>query len=162
MRSQARSQMSYRWIPWAFAGALGVVAAVNGALAYLAVTSSTGLVNEHPFEAGNTYNSVIDAGAAQDALGWHGTIRFAGGERGELAAAFTDRDGKPLTGLAVTAHFVRPVEPLPEVTLSLPETAAAGRYAGAAELSRRGQWEVRIAARRGADLFEFAQRIVVK
>lgn len=68
---------SYRWIPWAIAGALGVVVAVNGALAYFAVTSSTGLVSEHPFTDGNTYNRVLDAAAAQDALGWRGLLRFA-------------------------------------------------------------------------------------
>jgi nitrogen fixation protein FixH len=155
--------MSCRWIPWAFAGALAVVVVVNGALAYFAVASSTGLVTGRAFAEGTAYNRVLDAGAAQDALGWRGAVRFAAvaAQRGELAALITDRDGLPLNGLAVTAHVVRPVEPLPEVTLALPETAS-GRYAGAAELSRPGQWEVRIAARRGADLFEFAQRIVVK
>lgn len=155
--------MSYRWIPWAFAGSLGVVVAVNGALVYFAIASSTGLVNEHPFDQGSSYNRVLNAGEAQDALGWRGTVSFAetGAQRGELAAQFTDHDGRALTGLTVTAHVVRPVEPLPAVTVALSETAA-GRYAGAAELSRLGQWEVRIAARRGGDLFEFAERIVVK
>jgi nitrogen fixation protein FixH len=155
--------MSYRWIPWVIAAALGAVIAVNGALAYFAISSSTGLVSEHPFDEGNGYNSILDAGAAQDALGWSGNFRFvdAGGERGEFAAHFTDRDGHPLSGLTVTAHVVRPVEPAPAIALALTETAA-GRYAGSVELPRRGQWEVRVAARRGTDRFEFAQRIIVK
>jgi nitrogen fixation protein FixH len=155
--------MSYRWIPVVFGAGLAVVVAVNGGLAYLALASSNGLVTEHPFETGTGYNRVLDAGAAQDALGWQGAVRFAasGAERGEIAAVFTDRDGRPVTGLSVNAHVVRPVEPLPEVVLALSE-GAAGRYVGATELSRPGQWEVRVAARRGADLFEFAQRIIVK
>ena len=156
-------RMSYRWIPWAIAASLGVVMAVNGALAYFAIASSTGLVTEHPYDEGNGYNRVLAAAAAQDALGWHGVVRFAGTEvgTGELDALFTDRDGKPLDHLAVTAHVVRPVEPLPPVVISLAE-AAAGQYTGAAALPHPGQWEVRIAARRGGDLYEFAQRIIVK
>ncbi len=155
--------MSCRWIPWTIAAELAVVVVVNGALAYFALASSTGLVAEHPFDLGNDYNRVLDAGAAQDALGWHSIVRFvpAGAGKGEITARFTDRDGRPVTGLSVTAHVVRPVEPLPETTLALPETAA-GSYAAAARLARPGQWEVRLAARRGADLFELAQRIIVR
>jgi len=84
---------SYRWIPWSFAGALGVVVMVNGALAYLAVSSSTGLVTEHPFESGNGYNRVLAAAAAQDALGWHGTLAFAaaGAETGDRRRACRPR-----------------------------------------------------------------------
>jgi nitrogen fixation protein FixH len=151
---------SYRWIPWAFASALGCVVAVNGALAYFALASSTGLVTEHPYDSGNNYNRVLDAAAAQDALGWRGTLRFAAGD-GEIAAEFTDRAGKPLTGLAVAARLVRPVEPLPDVVLALHERAP-GRYVGSIATSRPGQWEVRTTARRDGDRFEFAQRIIVK
>jgi nitrogen fixation protein FixH len=154
---------SGRWIPWAIAGGLGVVVAVNGALAYFAVTSSTGLVTAHPYDAGNAYNRVLDAAATQDALGWRGTLAFtsAGTERAEIVVEFTDRAGQKLTGLAVTARLVRPVEPLPDVVLTLLESGS-GRYASAVALSRPGQWEVHAAARRGSETFEFAQRIIAK
>lgn len=152
-----------RWIPWTFAGALGVVVAVNGALAYFAITSSTGLVTEHPFESGNDYNRVLAAGAAQDALGWRGTLDFTGNGRaeGDLAVAFADRAGQPLAGLAVTAAIVSPVEPLPDTDVALAESPG-GRYRGHVALARHGQWEVHVVAHRGGDVFEFAQRIVVK
>lgn len=155
--------MSCRWVPWAIAVGLGVVVAVNGALAYFAISSSTGLVTEDAFDVGNNYNRVLAAGAAQDALGWRSDVSFVpvGPARGEITARFTDRNGKPVTGLAVTARLVRPVEPLPETALALSETAA-GNYAAAALLARPGQWEVRLAARRGAELFELAQRIIVR
>jgi nitrogen fixation protein FixH len=149
---------SYRWIPWAIAGALGVVVAVNGALAYFAVTSSTGLVTEHPFNAGNSYNCVLDAAAAEDALGWHGWLHVAAGE---VVAELTDRDGQPLRGLAVSARLVRPVGPLADVRLDLSESAP-GRYAAAAASERRGQWDMHVTARRGADRFELTQRIIVR
>lgn len=154
---------SFRWIPWAFVAGLGVVVVVNGALAYFAVSSSTGLVTEHPFDAGNTYNRVLDAAAAQDALGWRGQLRFTsfGAARGEVVVGLTDRAGKPLSDVAVSTRFERPIEPLPEMVLPLHEIAP-GRYVANAAPGRPGQWEVHATARRDADLFEFAQRIVVK
>ena len=155
---------SYRWIPWAIAAWLGIVVAVNGALAYFAETSSTGLVTEHPYSNGTEYNRVLALAAASDALGWHGTLRFAaapGSRDGTLAIEITDRAGKPLSGLSAAAVIVSPVTPDPDRTLPLAE-ASAGRYEARLALSRLGQWEVRVAARRGSDFFEFAQRIVVK
>ena len=155
--------MSCRWIPWTIAAGLAVVVVVNGALAYFALASSTGLVAEHPFDLGNDYNRVLDAGAAQDALGWHSVVRFVPRRRRQ------GRDRRPLHRPRRPAghrpvrrpRVVRPVEPLPETTLALPETAA-GSYAAAARLARPGQWEVRLAARRGSRLFEFTQRIIVR
>jgi nitrogen fixation protein FixH len=154
---------SYRWIPWSFAGALGIVVVVNGALAYFAVSSSTGLVTEHPYESGNDYNRVLAAAAAQDALGWRYTLAFTatGAEAGEIAVELADRAGRKLTGLAVTALVTRPVEPLPDTSLTLVE-AEAGRYRSPVALARPGQWEVQIVARSGGDVFQFAQRIIVK
>src|SRR5262249_43192444 len=76
MQPSLFSFSNYRWIPWAIAGAFLIVAVVNGALAFFALRSDTGLVSEHPFELGNGYNRVLDAGAAQDALGWHGRVSF--------------------------------------------------------------------------------------
>jgi nitrogen fixation protein FixH len=154
---------AYRWIPWAFVASLGVVVAVNAAFAYFAISTSPGLVADHPFAEGNDYNRVLAAAAAQDRLGWHGTIGFksASSRRGELVVTLSDRDGAPLTGLTVSALIERPVEAVPDKLLALPE-AGAGRYAGHLALSRRGQWEVHIAARRGHDIFQFAQRIFVE
>jgi nitrogen fixation protein FixH len=155
---------SYRWIPWVIAAGLGVVVIVNGALAYFAETSSTGLVTEHPYESGREYNHVLAAAAASDALGWHGHLGFAaapGSRSGELAVDITDRAGQPLRGLTVGAVIVSPVAPQPDARVELAE-AGDGRYQATLALSRLGQWDVRIAARRGSDFFEFEQRIVVK
>jgi nitrogen fixation protein FixH len=154
---------AYRWIPWTFVGGLAVVVAVNGVLAYFAIVSSTGLVTEQPFERGNDYNRVLDAAAAQDALGWRGAVHFApsGDSGGALAAELTDRSGRPLSGLSVTARLVRPVEPLPDLVVPLAEIGG-GRYAAVTAVSRPGQWDVQVVARQGAALFAFAQRIVVK
>jgi len=154
---------AYRWFPWSIAGAMTMVVAVNLVFAYFAIWSSPGLVSEHPYDEGNGYNAVLDAAARQEALGWNGKLSFIalGEKRGEIAATFSDRAGHPLDGLSVTAHIERPIEPLPELVISL-AASGAGRYAAAAQLSRPGQWDVRIIARRGDALYEFDDRIFVK
>jgi nitrogen fixation protein FixH len=153
---------SCRWVPWTIVACFAVVFAVNGALAWFAVNSDTGLVNAHPFELGNGYNKVLDEAAAQEALGWHGTARFDGSSlHGEIVAQLADGSGGSLDGLTVTAHVVRPVEPMPELVLSL-SPHGPGRYAAALDLPRAGQWEIRVSALRGGQSFQFAQRIVVR
>lgn len=163
MRHGLFSFSNGRWMPWSIAGAFLVVVAVNGALAYFAVHSDPGLVSEHPFELGNGYNRVLDAGAAQDALGWHGTVQFIpdSGLSGRLVADLRDSAGAPLDGLAVKAALVRPVEPLPVQDLAF-DASGPGSYAAPVTLARAGQWDVRVAVERGADVYEFVQRIVVR
>jgi nitrogen fixation protein FixH len=152
-----------RWVPWAIAGAFLVVVAANGALAYFALRSDPGLVSAHPFELGNGYNRVLEAGAAQDALGWRGTVRFTGtvGSSGRIIVELRDPNGVPLGGLAVKATVVRPVEPLAPEDLAL-EAGDRGVYSAPVNLARAGQWEVRVTAKRGADAYQFVQRIVVR
>src|SRR5690349_20089359 len=89
-----------RWIPWAIALSFVVVAGVNGALAYFAIESNPGLVNEHPYELGTGYNRVLDAAAAQDALGWRGAVLWLAtdAQRGTVAVDLKDAAGAPLSG----------------------------------------------------------------
>ena len=163
MRRALFSFSNYRWIPWTIAGAFLIVAIVNGALAYFALRSDTGLVSEHPFELGNGYNRVLDAGAAQDALGWRGSVRFVGTVdlSGRIVVELRDPGGAALEGLAVKAAVVRPVEPLPQQDLAL-EAGDHGTYSAPVTMARPGQWEVRVTAERGADVYQFVQRIMVR
>jgi|SRR5579872_403888 len=163
MRRAFFSFANYRWVPWAIAGALLVVASVNGALAYFALHSDPGLVAEHPFELGNGYNRVLDAGAAQDALGWHGAVRFVREEglSGRVVVELHDSSNTPVRDLVVKAVVMRPVEPLPEQTLVL-DAAGQGRYEAPVTLARAGQWDVQVTAARGAEIYQFVRRIVVQ
>jgi len=152
-----------RWVPWAIAGSFLIVFGVNGALAYFALKSDTGLVSEHPFELGNGYNRVLQEAAAEDALGWRGAATFspAHGLTGSIIATLHDASDLPLAGLSVTATVVRPVEPLPPQVLTLDATGR-GEYAAPITLLRPGQWELRITAKRGSDMFQFVRRVVVR
>lgn len=154
---------SYRWFPWAIVGSMAAVVAVNLVLTYFAFSSSPGLVTAHPFDEGNGYNAVLAAAAKEDALGWKSAITYApsGSQSGTLGVALTDKNGVSLTGVAVSARIERPVEPLPELDLSLSEITS-GHYASAVKLSRPGQWEVHVVAERGSERSEFTERIFVK
>ena len=162
MRRTLFSFANCRWVPWAVAAAFLVVVMANGALAYFAVHSDPGLVSRHPFELGNGYNRVLDAGAAQDALGWHGTVRFVrdSGLTGKIVAELTDPAGAPLGGLVVKAIMVRPIEPLPGQDLAL-APSGQGSYETLVTLARAGQWDVQVTAAHGADIYQFVRRIVV-
>jgi nitrogen fixation protein FixH len=153
----------YRWFPWAIAASMAMVVAVNVALAYFAVTSSTGLVTEHPFEAGTGYNAVLSEAAAEDALGWHAklAVSSSAGSSRHLEVRLHDRAGAPLDGATVTARLERPVEPVPPVPASLTESAS-GSYGVDLPALRPGQWEVRLVVRRGAELYQYAERIVLR
>jgi len=163
MMEARMSNRAWWWFPWAIAGAFIVVFVVNGALAYFALHSSTGLVTEHPFELGNGYNQVLAEGAAEDALRWHGAVRFvpAGTERGTIEITVRDANGQKLTDLAVKAELVRPVEDLQPIPLML-SAADPGVYAAPVTLTRLGQWQVRAIAKRGKDSYSFADRIFVR
>jgi nitrogen fixation protein FixH len=162
MRFGFLSFSNYRWVPWAIAGALLVVVIANSALAYFALRSDTGLVSVHPFELGNGYNRVLDAGAAQDALGWHGSVRFIAGTglTGRIIAELHDPSGALLSGLAVRAAVVRPIERLAAQDLTL-DASGQGTYSTTVTLARPGQWDVRVTAQHVTDVYRFVQRIIV-
>ncbi len=154
---------NYRWIPWAITGCFVVVIAVNISLAYFALHSDTGLVTAHPFELGTGYNAVLDEAAAEDALGWQGAVRFAdaGDGHGTLTVALTDKGGTPLSGATISGRIVRPLGAFPDSDLDLKE-AASGTFTAPVGLPQAGQWEARLVARRGNDVYQFQQRIVVR
>ena len=152
-----------RWVPWAIVGAFLVIFAVNGAFAYFAIHSDTGLVTLHPYAEGNGYNRVLEDAAAEAALGWSGTIdyRRAADGSGTLVAALSDAQGRPLSGAALRARVLRPLGPGDEVELTLTETTP-GRYAAPLAVTRLGQWEVRALAQRGDAVFQFDSRLIAR
>jgi nitrogen fixation protein FixH len=149
-------------IPWLFPAAMLPVLAANGALIYLALQSKPALVDEHPFEDGRTYNRELAAAAAQEALGWRAAFDrpARAGRASPVTLELRDRDGMPVKGLAVELRVWRPVGALPEVQMRLSERSP-GRYAASVTLPLAGQWQFDFVARRDAEEFVYAQRVVV-
>ena len=105
---------------------------------------------------------MIDA-AAQQRLGWTAALEAPrrAGVPASIALAMRDRAGAPVTGLAVELWIRRPVGALADRRLALAE-AGPGRYTAPVTLPLAGQWQFDIVARRGADEFVYARRVVVR
>ena len=144
------------WIPWVFVAVFAVVAGVNATMIWLAVRSAPGVVADYAYERGRHYNAQLAAARAQEALGWTAVLDH---DATRVNFTVNGRDGAPVSGLDVDLAARRPVDPGAPVALRLTETKP-GRYSGALELPRAGQWQLEVVARRGADEFAFAKRIV--
>ncbi len=127
-----------RWIPWAFAGGMGVVVAVNAALIFFSVSTFTGVTVPRSYERGRGYDTVLAEAARQDALGWRAEVTLVGGA---LNVAATDRDGRAING-RIEGVLLRPLDGT-EVPLDF-APRGLGRWAAAARPPQRGQWEARL------------------
>ncbi|TCZ63012.1 FixH family protein [Roseicella aquatilis] len=125
------------WIPWAFAGGLLLVVAVNGVLIFTAVGSFTGVTVGKSYDKGRAYNHVLAEAARQDALGWVPEVALAGGV---LRVQVRDREGQPVQG-RLEGVLRRPVEGA-EVAVA-PAVAGPGLWVAPVEL-RAGQWDARL------------------
>lgn len=149
------------WIPWLFVGLFGIVLAANGALAYFAISSFTGLETEGHYEKGLEYNRVLAAERRQDALGWsvYTDFRPNGGNSGRLVVSARDRRGTPLRGAAVTARLIRPTQSGydREITLA---PAGVGSYEAEVDLPLKGQWDIQTRIEHRSDTYLSVERIV--
>ena len=129
-----------------------LVIGVDAAFLMLAYRSHPGQVATRPYEAGLIYNAELERLRAQEALGWRAG---AAAKSGGLDVLLRDRDGRPLTGLRVTATLQRPATERGRAEMSLSETAP-GVYVADHALS--GTWDVRIEARGRGDRRLVAER----
>lgn len=118
-----------------------VIFVVNGVFVYVSLNSHPGVISEDAYRKGLDYNRTLERADRQNARGWRTTVTLDGGF---VAVAFRDRNGAPLTGLAVRAEAHRPVHDRSDTSLVLRETAP-GRYRAETALAS-GRWELRLTA----------------
>jgi nitrogen fixation protein FixH len=160
----ARAASRGRWIPWLFVAGMLLVVAVNATLVYFATRSWGGLVSDRAFERGIAYNRLIAEAAAEAALGWTAEIAYQAGANGKtpvLLVTLRDGAGEPMDRAAVSLEAARPVEAQAPVAVGL-RPVGDGRYAGAADGLRAGQWDIRMAVARDGHDAHFTRRIVVR
>jgi nitrogen fixation protein FixH len=135
----------YLWLvfPMMFA----VVLTANIVLVYFALASWPGLAFENPSERGRKFNQVLQAEEKESGLGWQFSVRYAGDS---IVVVLRDASGAPLTDATVSATLARPLGQIADRPLDL-RAEAPGIYRAQIVLGAPGQWEVRIAAVRGAD-----------
>ena len=129
-----------------------LVISVDAAFLVTAYRTHPGQVAPRPYEAGLIYNAELERLRVQDALGWR-----AGAEArpNGLEVLIQDRDGRPLTGLKVSATLQRPATEQGRAEVVLRE-AAPGQYGADRVLS--GAWDARIEAVDGAGRSFIAER----
>ncbi|MCR4378297.1 MAG: FixH family protein [Rhodospirillales bacterium] len=154
------------WYPWLFVAAFGVIIAVNGTMAYLAVDSWTGLETEKPFQRGQAYNAELAQKSAQANLGWNASAQFESVPTADNAHAgfvhlgITDREGRGISGLSVETLAMRPIQEGYDQNLIFAERGP-GTYVAPIQVALPGQWELRFTATRADDVFKMRQRIQV-
>jgi len=154
------------WYPWLFVGAFGIIIAVNGTMAYIAVDSWTGLETEHPFERSQTFNTDLAQKAAQAELGWSAQGHFEATpsvnppRSGFIKLVMKDADGEGISGLAIDAMAKRPTHEGYDQPLSF-VARGAGVYVAPITFPLAGQWDFDVTASRGDDVFKMRQRLQV-
>lgn len=129
-----------------------VVISVDAGFLVMAYRTHPGQVAPRPYEAGLIYNAELERLRVQDALGWR-----AGAEARPdgLKVLMLDREGRPLTGLKVSATLQRPATEQGRAEVVLTEQTP-GRYGVDRALS--GAWDARIEATDSAGRSFIAER----
>jgi nitrogen fixation protein FixH len=128
----------------------GVVIGANVVMATLAISTMPGLEVDNPYLAGIKYNAEISAAREQAARAWRMTShvdRDADG-RAIVKVEARDRDGTPLTGLAVTVRLARPTDKRADRTVA-PTERGGGSYFGKTADVVSGVWDLEFEADRG-------------
>lgn len=142
-------------------GSFAVIAAVNSAMVYYALSTFSGEVDPHPYEHGLAYNKDIAAAVAQEARHWQVSAEVTGkGTMRTVEAAFRDGTARAISGLHVTARLEFATDMIRDRSVTLSETAP-GAYSGTLPLAG-GNWELILRAERdGKQLFVSHNRIMV-
>lgn len=122
----------------------GVMLAVNMLFVFYALSTFNGGEGSKAYQSGIDYNRTIEAARAQEALGW--SHRIEAEAAGGVNVRFTDRQGAPVTGLALTGEIARPVADKFTRPLAFTEVKP-GLYAAAAGPLDLGTWVVSVAGR---------------
>lgn len=153
------------WYPYIFVAAFMVVLGVNGALAYFATSTFTGLSTENAYEKGRLYNQALAAAHQQEAMGWtvDTTIQpaAAGTAKADIRISYRDRAGKPVEGMAVRAAMLRPTAKGHDHEITLP-ALGDGVYGGSYELPLLGVWDMDVVAAGNGATYQHSQRFVLK
>lgn len=123
-----------RWIPWLLVAFFAVIAVIDGSFVYIAVSTQTGVVTERAYEKGLAYDEILNSARSQPDI-----VQKASYENGILRWKLEDHKGAPITGAAVTAHIMRPVQDGHDFDIRL-EEKAAGLYEAKVNPPLPGLW----------------------
>ena len=123
--SKAR-RLSGKHVLAVFVAMFGTIFAVNGYMAYMAISTFSGVDGEDSYRRGLDYNTTIAAASQQEALGWTANVAALPQRQG-LELVVTDKSGLPMTGQTVHGVIARPSTNRFDRAVTLLETAP-GHY----------------------------------
>lgn len=151
---------NWRYFPWALAGGMSVVVAVNIVMATTALRTFPGQApGGEGFDLSNRYNAVMDRVQREAAVGW--TIGADADRRGHPVLILTGANHAPLAHAHIAAMADRPLG-APRTTPVVFTETTPGRYVGDVSLPEPGQWEIRFTASADGHDLTATRRIVVK
>lgn len=154
------------WYPYIFVGCFVVIVGVNGALAYFATSTFTGLSTESAYQKGLAYNDNIALAKAQEEMGWTVStqakpVEGVNGAQVDIAVTYHDRDGKPVEGLEVHSQMIRPTAKGHDSEIDL-KPLGNGVYGGIFTLPLKGVWDMDVVATGDKVAYEHSYRFVLK
>lgn len=146
--------------PVAIVAVLAITVGANFALLWKAGDPTATAIEPDYYRKAVKWDSTMAQARADVALGWHSQAEFGplGPGGAALAVTLTDSAAVPVAGVALHVEAINNVDATRHLSADLVE-AAPGRYEGRLPLPRPGLWEVRVTARRGAELFTESLRL---
>jgi nitrogen fixation protein FixH len=148
----------WRFYPWAMAGAMGLVFAVNAGMVWWALATFPGPAAADSFATSNRYDRLLEAADRQNALGWSIT---AESEARRAVLRLADPHGHALSGAAIEATATRPLGPAETTHLTF-HAADTGRYVADTELARPGQWDLMLRVEHAGTEMRVTRRVIVR
>lgn len=127
-----------KWIPIYFVIFFAVIACVNGAFVYVAVSTHTGVVMDRPYAKGLAYNQVLTKAKAQPKI--NQSVVY---DDGILRWTMKDEIGNPLTHVIVRAKIIRSVQDGYDFEITLTHMGG-GIYEATPDLPMNGLWHVKL------------------
>jgi nitrogen fixation protein FixH len=154
----AVTSQGWRRFPRYMIGAMLAVVVVNAVFISAAIHTFPGAASNDDFDTSNRYNTVLDAAAAQDALGW---TERAIAEHGQTMLDLADREGRPLSGVLIECIAERPLGTDAAKPMMFHEVSP-GHYVASAVADLGGQWDLKLHLRLDRHEAWVTRRIVVK
>jgi nitrogen fixation protein FixH len=162
--TRAASEVTGRMVLLSIVAFFAVVIGVNVVMMTLAISTMPGTEVESPYITGIKYNSEISAAREQAGRGWR-IVSHVGRDadgRALVTVEARDRNGAPLTGLALSVRLARPTDQRADRAVALTERTG-GTYSGEAVDVAIGVWDLELEAGRGSQrMFRSKNRITLE